>query len=97
MTTKSNIGAAVDALGKLNAEIAELTHKANALKDEIKSAGDGAYEGDLFRATVSTTARETLDMKAVREKLSRQFIQANTNVTSVTAIKVVSRNGNGVK
>ena len=32
-------------------------------------------------------------MKAVREHLSRQFIQAHTNVTPVRTLRVVARTG----
>ena len=83
----------IDRLGELLAQIADLTREAETIKATLREMGDGAYEGDLFRATVSVSERETLDMKAVREHLSRQFIQAHTNVTPVTTVKVVSRNG----
>jgi cell division protein FtsB len=91
--TKTNLTAAIDQLGDLQAQIAELTTRAKAIKDEIKELGDGAYEGELFRVTVSTSERETLDMAAVREKLSPQFIRAHTNVTPVVTVRCVSRNG----
>ena len=45
------------------------------------------------RIDVSETDRETLDMKAVRAKLSPQFITAHTNVTKVRALRVSARNG----
>ena len=66
-------------------------------EDELKAAlGDldvGAYEGELFRLSISETDRETLDMKAVRAHLSRQFIAAHTNVTPVRTLKVSARTG----
>ena len=83
----------VDQLGALQAQIAELELQATRLKGSLRDAGDGAYEGDLFRATVSTSNRDTLDMKAVREKLSPQFIAAHTKTTEVIVVKVVARNG----
>lgn len=83
----------IDRLGELLAQIADLTREAETIKATLREMGAGAYEGDLFRATVSVSERETLDMKAVREHLSRQFIQAHTNVTPVTTVKVVARNG----
>ena len=83
----------IDRLGALLAQIAELTAEADAIKKQLREIGDGAYEGDLFRATVSTSERETLDMAAVREKLSPQFIRAHTNVTPVVTVKCVARNG----
>ena len=82
---------AVDMLGHLNAQIADLSAQAEFLKKELKAAGEGAYEGALFRATVSMSERETLDMKAVREKLTPQFIRAHTNVTQVVTVRVAGK------
>lgn len=76
----------VDDYGKLAAQIAELQAQQKVLTTEIKGWGAGAYEGDLFRVVVSKFPRETLDMDAVRAKLSRQFIVANTTTTEVTKI-----------
>ena len=86
----------VDLLGEVSAQIAELEILKKNLRDQIAARGPGAYEGELFRATVSVAERGTLDMKAVREKLSRQFIQANTSVSEVTTVKVVARIGREV-
>ena len=89
--TKAELAKQVDRLGALQAQIADLEKIETAIKNELKAIGDGAFEGDLFRATVATSNRETLDMKAVREKLTPQFIAAHTKVTEVTVIKVVAR------
>lgn len=61
------------------------------LKAQLIEAGEGPHEGILFKATIVTQFRETLDMKAVREYLSPQFISAHTKVTPVTSVKVTSR------
>lgn len=89
----TNLTTTIDTLGQLLAQIADLTKQADAIKATIRELGDGAYEGDTFRVSVSTSERETLDMKAVREKLTRQFIAAHTNVTKVVTVKCVARNG----
>ena len=81
----------IDRLGELLAQIAALESEANKIKAALKKSGPGAYEGDLFRATVSVSERESLDMEAVREKLSPQFIRAHTRVTPVSTVRVVSR------
>lgn len=83
----------IDRLGIVLAEIADLTREADAIKAQLKALGDGAYEGEAFRASVSTSERETLDLAAVREHLSRQFIQAHTKVTETVTVRVVARNG----
>ena len=77
--TQTNLSALIDQYGMLKAQIADL--------------GPGAYEGDMFRLTISEGTRETLDMEAVRAHLSRQFIQAHTNVAETRTLRVVARNG----
>lgn len=52
-----DIAGAVDALGHLQAQIADLEAQAKALKAAIAENGAGAYEGSLFRATVSHSDR----------------------------------------
>lgn len=89
----SNLTKTIDALGEIKAQIAALEIKEKALKANLASLGAGAYEGDMFRISISVTNRETLDMKAVREKLSPQFIAAHTNVTEVRTVKVTARTG----
>ena len=91
--TKTNLQATIDALGAIKAQIADLELKEKELKKALGDLAPGAYEGDLFRLTISETDRETLDMKAVREKLTPQFITAHTNVTEVRTLKVSARNG----
>lgn len=81
----------VDQLGHLMADIARLEKQAAALKAELKKSGPGTYEGDLFQANISVSERETLDMDAVRSKLTPQFIRAHTRTTEVVAIRVAAR------
>jgi N-methylhydantoinase B/oxoprolinase/acetone carboxylase alpha subunit len=87
-----NVTTAIDRLGELKAQIAELEREADKLKDIVRELGAGAYEGERYRATVSMFDRETLDMEAVREKLSPQFLRAHTRVKEVTVVKVTARN-----
>lgn len=81
----------VDRLGLLMAEIARLEKEANKLKAALKEHGAGIISGDLYQATVSVSERETLDMDAVRAKLSAQFIRAHTRTTEVVAVRVAAR------
>lgn len=89
--SKSNLTSTIDALGALKAQLAELQRQEKELRDVLIENGPGAYEGELFRVTVSESERETLDMEAVREKLSPQFIRAHTRVTPVVMVRVVAR------
>ena len=91
--TKNNLVATIDALGELKAQIAALELKEKELKKALGDLKPGAYEGELFRLSISETERENLDMKAVREKLSPQWMRAHTNVTNVRTLRVSARNG----
>jgi hypothetical protein len=82
-----------DALGKLKAQITELEAQAKVFHSVLVAMGEGAHEGELFRATVAKSERAKLDMDAVREKLSAQFIRAHTTFSDVTTVRVVARNG----
>lgn len=93
LTKAQRLSIKVDELGDLLARIADLETEAKDIKSWLKEKhGDGAYEGELFRATVSTYDVDKLDMDAVRAKLTRQFIQANTKTSTVTKCNVVARN-----
>ena len=59
----------VDRIGLIKANLAPQLEALKALEAELKAKGAGSYEGSLFDANVSESVRETLDMKAVREKL----------------------------
>jgi len=83
--------ALVDDIGLLKAQIAPLEAKLKAAQAKLKAHGDGRYEGTLWAATVSTSERSTLDMEAVREKLTHQFIAAHTRVSEVTVVKVTAK------
>lgn len=56
-----DLAAIVDELGETKAEIAELKTIESALADGLKAAGTGTFEGRLFRATVSVSARAVID------------------------------------
>jgi glycine/serine hydroxymethyltransferase len=71
----------VNKIATLKAEIARLSKEEKSLTEQLKAQGAGTYQGTEHYLVISEVTRETLDMKAVRSKLSRQFITANTNVT----------------
>lgn len=96
-----NIETTVDTLGQIRAEMARLKEVEAELVGQLKSAPVGAYEGSLFRATVSQIAdRETLDAKAAEEKLrelgvdGRWFSKNMKVVSGYTMVKVSARKGN---
>jgi len=93
----TNLSQIIDDLGVLKAEIAELELKEKALKAALNELKPGAYEGDLYRVSISESVRGTLDMEAVRSKLSPQFISAHTRLTDVRTIRVAARTGKQLK
>jgi len=94
---KQFIGRLVDTLGPLLAQKADLEKQIGQIKDKLKAEGCGAYEGELFRVTVSESISYKLDMKAVRAKLSAQFIRANESAITKIDIKCVARNNSGLQ
>lgn len=90
---KEELEVIVDQLGALKAQIAELKKREDALKKELTDAGVEKLEGELFRVTITKSIRETLDMEAVKAKLSPQFIRAHTRETEYTTIRVSARKG----
>lgn len=93
MAKTSNVTKTIDDFGLICAQIAELEAAKKKLRTVLIAAiGEGAAEGDLYRVTISNSERETLDMEAVRAKLSPQFITAHTKVTDVTTVKATARN-----
>ena len=79
----------IDKLASLRAEIQKLKEEEAKIVDHLKSRGAGVYEGQLHYVVVSEVTRKTLDMKAVRAKLSRQFIQANTNESTSIQLRLM--------
>ncbi len=84
--------AIVDEYGTLCAQMATLKRMQAELKAQLIAAGETPIEGSLFRVTVSTCIAETLDMEAVRAKLSPQFITAHTIKTERTTVRCTARN-----
>jgi hypothetical protein len=90
--------AKVDDLGILLAQIADLTAKADGIKEELRDAAtapgaDNVFEGDLFKATVVAQDRKTVDYKAMLKALgvSEDTIKKYTSVTAVFAVKTTAR------
>lgn len=83
----------VDQLGQLLAAIDDLTKQAELIKNEIKNEGEGHYDGELFRACVSLSQRNTVDHKAVYKALnvSDDLLSKYTKATAVITLKVTGR------
>ena len=92
--TKLTLEQRVDLMGQLKAQMSNLDNEYDKLKSlMLEDAGIGAFEGETFRVTISITSRETLDMEAVRNHLSPQFIRAHTRTTESPTVRVSARKG----
>lgn len=93
----------VDDLGRILAKIADLTVEADAIKDALRDAGPGSYEGKAYRATVGEDGEvDQFDNKVIREKLialgHRRFVRAHCEtVVKRGAVRCVARTGEEIK
>jgi hypothetical protein len=102
MTTNTVIGATVDKLFLLQAQIATLhVQEAEILKAVKAALPDGPYEGVLARMAVASSVRKALDPKAAQAKLRSfgvptRWFTAHTKRTDVRTVTVRARTGEGL-
>lgn len=91
-------GQIADRLGDIKAQIAELKAVEANLIGILVNGGEGAVDGNLFRATVSSVAeRQSIDAKAMEAKLrdlgvdGRWFAKNQKTTKGYTTVKVVAR------
>lgn len=83
-TTERLLSATVDRLAFIKAQLAELKHEENALRDALIDAGLPVIEGTQHRAAVTYSAGHTLtdwQTIALKFKPSRQLITAHTSTS----------------
>lgn len=80
----------VDRLAELRAQINELKRLEETLVGEIKNAGIGKYAGQQHVATVFAVDRETVDWKAIAERVgySRQLLAAHTTKATIVQLRL---------
>ncbi len=83
----------LDRLGLLQAQIAELAEQAEVIKDAFKNAGEGKYEGDLYKASVSISQRDVVDYKNLIADLgvTPELLKKYTTQSVSIAIRVTAR------
>lgn len=97
MKRVTNIGALADAYGLMNAEIAEIQKRQNAVREQIIATGRDAIDGELFHVSVSHSVRETPDkvlkeqldelVEAYKSTLTSQYLTAHINKKEVVTIR----------
>ena len=96
----NNLAPTIDRLGVIKALQADLKNEEAELKAVLVSQGEGAYEGENFRATISMVTREGFDEvykarvdELVEKHISRQFAQAHAVVSVTPTLRVTARTG----
>lgn len=87
------LGKIVDELGELKAQISKLCAREKQLKDILIQSNQPEIDGELFRATVSVSDRESLDSFMVRQFLTHDEVQECTKVSQVVTVRVGARKG----
>ena len=77
-----NIAPLVDEFGALKAQIAALEAKETAVRKQLVALGLGTYVGKNYVVKISEGSRDNLDMTAVRDHLSAQFVRAHTTTST---------------
>jgi len=91
VTKNDNTLPLIDELARVRTGIAALSAREDEIKALLKPLGAGRHMTDDHVLTITESERDVLDMKAVREKLSDQFIRAHTTVTKYLTLKVTAR------
>jgi hypothetical protein len=87
----------IDELGILSAQIADLSAKAEAIKDALKDVatddGTKVFEGNLFKATVIEANRKVVDYKSLLAELgaTNDQIERHTKISAVFSVKTTAR------
>lgn len=90
--TKSNKWAAMaDRVGEIKIVMAQLERELAEHKQAMIDHGLAHYDGETYRVTLTSIIRQTLDMKAVRAKLSKAWQEAHTNTTHVVQMHVMAQ------
>ena len=92
-STRARLAGLVDTLGNINAEIALLTQQATAIKTELAAAGVEAIEGDMFRAAIVVTERNSLDTKLAIAMLESVGAKPPMKSTFVQSVRVSDKQG----
>jgi hypothetical protein len=79
-----------DRMGAIKIVLAQLEREQAEIKQQFIDHGLAQYDGQDYRVTLTETVRHTLDMKAVRAKLSKAWQEAHTNTTHVIQMHVLN-------
>jgi hypothetical protein len=87
------VGAIVDRLGALKAQLADLKADEETLRGELIARKVEAAEGDLFRATVTEALRQSLDTEQVKAEMGERWYSSHCKIAVTTTVRVCARVG----
>jgi hypothetical protein len=88
---RAHIIGLVDKFGALRAQLSPLEKEEQRIKAELKlMAGNGAYDGQRYRATVSSYTQARLDMDWVRSYVPPRLLIKHTTDVPATKVCVTS-------
>jgi hypothetical protein len=84
---------AVDTMGLLLAQIADLEAQVEVIKKDLKAQGQGTYEGAMYKANVIVATRTNVDYKQVFAECAvpAEVIARNSKSQEVVSVKLTSR------
>lgn len=105
--TKTNLTSIIDAYGALMAQRANIEGEKKRMEKALADVPEGAYEGELFRLSISDSVLESNDdelkartkevvdaaVAAFRATLSTQYITAHTVKKPSRTHRAKARNG----
>ena len=88
MKTDKTLETVANEYVEISAQIKALTDQKNRCKAVLEGSGCDKISTPTHTLTLTPVETKRLDMKAVRAKLTRQFIQAHTLITDSLRITV---------
>lgn len=83
----NSAAAAVDELGFIKAQIAELEQKEKALTEALKATGQDSFKGSFYDCSISHSERANFDIKQLRADLGddicKPYVKAPTKIVTL--------------
>jgi len=92
-----NISDAVDELGTIKAQMANLKEQEAAIKAELILQGIEEAEGELFRLTIRQQISRKLDTVLIRKLVPKALLRKAEKEVTSTVVRVTARKGVTVK
>ncbi len=87
------VSQAIDELGAIKAQIANLKEQENGIKDSLINMGIHEAEGELFRVTIRETVRRSLDTALIRKLVPKLLLRQAEKESTCTTVRVTARKG----